>query len=516
MTKDGDIRGYFGGTVGRSLLIVALCAAAAGPAAAVNLTAGKIAKFKDKSGTASDKGLVKVIKDAAIVEPLPAPVCPTASSVRLTTNVSDVTRPLDCSAWLVKGSGFGYLNAIDPGGVQKILFKPTASGGNLIIKMKGDGYGANALAGPITYLEVRFTVGATEYCARFEAPPSTFTKNAIDQVLVKGPSKPCVPLPTATATATGTSTATATRTSTRTPTATATSTRTPTPTFTVPPGSTATATGTETGTPTPSPTPTETINAPPSAYRIDSLFLRDPHAFISLFGGPCNDATDPPGIFGLSVNNLIAGPLNSDSQPDGLLDLNVLAIFRPLVQPPGFNSIFEIRTADCTVPVGSEVCSPGANPVGPIAPYVNQNAGICLQTIAGTTGPGNVGAYTPAVTLSNAPCFRVDPIDITFPFGVFTIPLQQVEASATYVGGPATSLIDGTLVGFLSETAADAIILPASLPFVGGQPLSSFLAGGTGACPVFSDKDIGPAPAFETGWYFYLNFTAHLVTWTGS
>jgi hypothetical protein len=66
------------------------------------------------------------------------------------------------------------------------------------------------------------------------------------------------------------------------------------------------------------------------------------------------------------------------------------------------------------------------------------------------------------------------------------------------------------LVGFISQADADATILPDSLPLVNGQRLSSLLAGGTGACPNYSDKDVDNA---VVGWWFYLNFTAPKVPW---
>lgn len=489
----------------RRSFIVALvaCTAAAVPAGAVDLTAGKIAKLKNRPGT-DDQAIVKVVKDAGIAFPIPNPACAAASEVRLRTNLHDVIAPLDCTLWVPKGLGYAYTDPLGfNGGVQKIFVKPGANGGKLLIKIRGDNYGANAIAGPITYLEARLTIGTTEYCARFESPPSTFKKNALDQIIIKGPSKPCTPLASPTPTLTPTVTRTPTLTATRTATATRTHTVTATPSVTVPPGSTATNTG------TPTSTPTATSNLPPSAYRIDSIVLREPHVFLPF---PCNDATDPPGVFGLSVNTLIGDALVSDDEPDGFLDLNLLTIFRPLQQPPLAGTALEIRTADCTTPPGSETCSPDMT-TGTIIPYINQNSGTCLQTLPGTTGPANVGSYSPPVTTSSAPCFRTDPVTIVFPFGIFSIPLQDLQASATYVGGPATQLIDGMLVGFLTEADADAILLPPDIPFVGNTPLSRYLAGGTLACPMYSDKDIGPGA--QVGWYFYLNFTAHLVTWTG-
>lgn len=488
-------------------LAMVLCVGAAAPAGAVDLLAGKIVKSKNKPGNASDKGLVKVVKDPAIASPLPSPLCPETSTIRLTTDVGDAVGTLDCNAWAAKGSGFGYADPFGVGlGAQKIQIKPGGSGGKLLIKLGGTNYGANVLAGPIAFLEVRLTVGATEYCARFEAPQSTFKKNLEEQVLIKGPSKPCIPLPTATPTETSTLTPTPTQTATRTATPTVTITNTPTATFTVPPGSTSTAT------PTVTPTPTATFSGPPAGFRLNSLTLRDPRVFISVFGGPCNDVTDPPGILGISVNGQIGTELNADDEPDGFYDLSILTVFRPLVQPPFAGSNVEIRTAECSATAPSN-CGPDANPPAGTVSYANSSADICLQPIPGTTGPGNAGTYSPGLTLSAAPCLGTQPLNVEFPIGLFNLPLQGVQASATYVGDPADGLIDGVLMGFLSEEDANNITLPEDLIVVGGQPLSTFLPGGAGACAPHDDRDLGPDASL--GWYFYLNFTAEAVNWTG-
>ncbi len=204
--------------------------------------------------------------------------------------------------------------------------------------------------------------------------------------------------------------------------------------------------------------------------------------------------------------------MDGDSPADGLLDLNLLSVFRPLTQPPLAGAIAEIYTGECTVPFGSESCSPGATPPG-ITTYANQSSGICATPIGGTSGPANLGTYPPGIASPAADCYGSLPLDTTFNLAGIDIALEEVVQGATYVGAPATSLTDGLIIGFLSEADADLIILPASLPIVGGSPLSSVLAGGTGSCAPTDDRDTGPSGA--TGWYFYLNFTAHEVTWTG-
>src|SRR5690606_18470696 len=105
-------------------------------AQAIDLTAGKIAKSKNKPGEFSDKGLIKIVKDPGIAEPLPSPLCPAASTIRLTTDLGDALGTFDCNAWSAKGKGFGYADPFGQAlGAQKVLFKPGGKGGKLVIKL---------------------------------------------------------------------------------------------------------------------------------------------------------------------------------------------------------------------------------------------------------------------------------------------------------------------------------------------------------------------------------------------
>jgi hypothetical protein len=492
-------------SLGLLVAVAVACSSAPAIGVTVNLLEGKVAKFKDKDGTTNDKAIIKFVKEGALTLALADPTCPNVSSVRLKTNTDDIVTMLDCTKWSITGSGYTY---DDPsasfGGVQKIKFMSRLLGGKLLIKIKGDQYGINAIGGPITFLEATLSVGSTDYCGRFAPPASTFKKNVAEKVILKGPSLACIP-PTPTPTITLTATATGTVTSTSTGTNTRTLTPTVTPTLTVPPGSTATNTGTVTPTVTPTPT-----LVPADAFRIDSIALRDPHVFVLAI--TCADVTDPPGLFGFSVNGQIPPLITTDDDMDGYLDLSLLALFRPLTQPPSPGATLDITTANCEPPFGMEVCHPDGNPAG-TANYNNVLAGTVLSPLAGTVGMDNTIPYAPPIVPPVGPGFNTTPVDIEFPFGIFNIPLQNVQAGATYVGMPATSVIDGLLFGFLSESDADMILLPMTIPVVGGQPLSKFLPGGTGACPTHTAKDIGPLG--QPGWYFYLNFTAHEVVWTG-
>ena len=485
-------------------LTVALCCQPA-QGADVTLRFGRIAKLKDKDGTASDQVIIKFVKESGLTAAIPSPLCPATSSISLVTDARNVLADLDCALWSASGSsGFSYKDPTGSrGGVTQVKVSSKSTGGKLLIKFKGDQYGASAISGPIGSLEVSLTTGGQSYCGRFAPPNSPFIKNEASQILIKGPSSACIAPPTPTGTETVTPTVTPTGTATLTPTVTRTATETGTVTETPTPSATPTITNTSPPTSTPTPT------AVPVAFRFDSLALRDPHVFISLFPS-CLDATDPPGVFGTSVNGTVATDISTDGDMDGYLDMNMIALLRPLSQPPAAGTTLEIATGQCTTPFGSETCGPDASPPQAIS-YVNQAAGVCVTPVSGTTGPNNTGSYSPGITTSAAPCFGSLPVTVAFPFGLFTIPLQDVRASATFVGAPATQLIDGMLVGFLTETDANAILLP--LRIIGTKPLSSLLPGGSGACPTHTAKDIGPGG--QPGWYFYLNFTAHTVTWTG-
>lgn len=491
-------------------VLVATIALAIGslPAGAVEETLrfGRIAKLKDKDGAGKDQVIVKFVKESGLTAALPSPLCPQVSAIRLTTDLQEVVIPLDCSFWAATGSGFAYKDKTgSAGGVSKINFFTKPTGGKMLIKIKGDQYGVQAIGGPIASLEVELAVGADTYCGRFAPPNSPFIKNEAEQILIKGPSDDCIPEPTPTHTITLTPTVTVTRTPTATATITSTATITPTATDTP----TVTATPTVTNTVPAGSTPTFT--PVPVAFRIDSLALRDPHVFAPVFGN-CFNVTDPPGLLDISANGQLVELIEQDGDLDGLLDLNILALLRPLAQPPASGGTIEIRTGECTVPFGGETCSPDANPPQ-TSTYTNQASGTCLTPQVGTTGPDNSGSYSPALVTSAAPCFATTPVTLSFSFGLFTIPLQDLRASATFVGNPADQLIDGLLIGFLSESDANTILLPPELPLIGNQPVSILLPGGAGNCAPHTAKDFGPGG--QPGWYFHLNFSAHEVTWTG-
>ena len=85
------------------------------------------------------------------------------------------------------------------------------------------------------------------------------------------------------------------------------------------------------------------------------------------------------------------------------------------------------------------------------------------------------------------------------------VTLRDLERAGGFVGMPTSSLTDGWIRGFVRESDADAILLPADVPLVGGQPFSILLPGGSGNCAAGDDRDMHEGVA---GWWFYLEYSA--------
>lgn len=230
-------------------------------------------------------------------------------------------------------------------------------------------------------------------------------------------------------------------------------------------------------------------------FRLNDLDLRDPHIFATII--TCSDLTDSSPFF--SLNARLQTSIQADGDGDGFLDQSTLLEFLPLDQSTATN-LFVAGGAQCTAPIASTSCGAIA------APLLPGDATLSTSTTCGAPVPGTTRPYTPAITNSTAPCFASVTGNVTLNLGGIPVQLTNAQISATFVGNPATSMVNGLLRGFLSEADANATIIPATFPLVGGQPLSSLLPGGTGNCAGFSDKDIGPGSV--AGWYFYLNFPA--------
>src|SRR5262245_10834151 len=95
-----------------------------------NLTAGRLAAYKNLTGTKLDKATFKFLHDPEIVDPLQNPTCPSPDST-LTIRDDDEEKvfTLPCANWAAVGHGYRYLDRAGTSGIRLILF----STGRLII-----------------------------------------------------------------------------------------------------------------------------------------------------------------------------------------------------------------------------------------------------------------------------------------------------------------------------------------------------------------------------------------------
>ena len=235
----------------------------------------------------------------------------------------------------------------------------------------------------------------------------------------------------------------------------------------------------------------------PDMFRITRLELRDPHLFTLALGILCTDVTG-------SVNDLVESETSLDADGDGMVDQSFLVTFLPLDQSASCGAMV-LANGRCTFPLDATTCYSNAHQNVKPTVYTNQVVETCLAVVPGTTS-----GYTPETTSSTAPCFSSETLDFLFVLGGAPVFLEDVTIGATYAGELAGSLFNGLMRGFLRETEADDTHFPASIPILGGLPVSAVLPGGTGNCASGDDRDLGPDG--ETwGWWLYLNFSAEPV-----
>jgi hypothetical protein len=271
----------------------------------------------------------------------------------------------------------------------------------------------------------------------------------------------------------------------------------------------------------------EEIVTPPDAFRITTLALRDPHVFIRVPPQPplpalCLDFTDNaiPGTT-FSLNTQIAAGLDGDADEDGFLDASTLLLFRPLAQTASLARLEQVP-ARCTFPVSTTTCEPPATPVQPTIDFFDTRAtGTCLAPLPGTTGNNppspQFPPYSPAVTSAIGPCLRTGTRGGSVGDVGLALPLVDVQLGATYAPAPTGQLSNGLIRGFLPESVADAIQIPLPDPPGGTVALSSLLPGGTGFCTGAFGSTRNNKDTYNgiPGWWFYFNFSATRVPYTG-
>ena len=101
---------------------------------------------------------------------------------------------------------------------------------------------------------------------------------------------------------------------------------------------------------------------------------------------------------------------------------------------------------------------------------------------------------------------------LNIPFNTSILPLRDARTSAEYSPqGDASpgQLVTGVIQGVLTEADAEALIVatdPAEIS------LANLLKGGLDACGTEDDRD---TLGTDTGWWFYVNYEAEAVTYTG-
>ncbi len=239
-------------------------------------------------------------------------------------------------------------------------------------------------------------------------------------------------------------------------------------------------------------------------YRHSQLALRDPHVFadVPVFG--CLDFTDTPiPVAGVSFNGQLADLITADMDGDNLLDLSIL-LGLDRFDFSGAGQMATTVNGACGVPFPPVDCAIQP-PFDVSTATTNIASGLCLQAIAGTTS-----GYSPAVPVIQDTCWFSAPRDSVTMLGEVLLTLLNAQLGFGW-SLDGSQLVPGLNRGFLRETDADNTPLPADLPLIGGQPLSSILAGGQGSCAPGDDRDI---LAGETGWWFYLEVTSEQVMFT--
>jgi len=243
-----------------------------------------------------------------------------------------------------------------------------------------------------------------------------------------------------------------------------------------------------------------------AVFRFASLNVRDPHFWADTIVG-CTDVTDETPIDANGgVNDLFNASINMDlgpdDTPDGFLDLSLVLLFRPLDQADGAMGDMDFANGQCPAPNGDCDLLP-ATMLYP-AQYTVSMAGPCENVVA-----SELGGYDPAPGTTPGPCFSAGPTNVEIVTSSFTLQLENTEIAGTFQGDPATSLMTGTLRGFLTTAAAEATALPPDLEMdTGAANVAGLLAGHPTSCANGDDTD-------GDGWWFYADFTALSAGWAG-
>ena len=236
------------------------------------------------------------------------------------------------------------------------------------------------------------------------------------------------------------------------------------------------------------PTDTDSTTGNPGgavAFRFNSVAVRDPHFFAPIVG----DVTDS------QVNGPLNDALNMDGDGDGLFDLGFVLSFDALDQTDGGTGAMTFANVQCTDAADPTSCT--LRPMTQEYPttYTSQADGTCQEPNAANLGPD----YNPAPQSTTGPCFITTGASVSIATSSFALPMENATVAARYVGDPAGNLVEGSIIGWVSQEAADNAILM-GVPLFDGQPVSALLHDDA--------RDDG-----DSGWWFHIDFTAVPATY---
>ncbi len=237
-----------------------------------------------------------------------------------------------------------------------------------------------------------------------------------------------------------------------------------------------------------------------TAYRIVSLDLVDPHLYTEVFA--CVDITSTANTeFQSSIDDM---------------SLSFLNLFRPLDMSAATNMDEFVTSAQCTAGTPDSCTRDAADaPISTSAAISTSGSSVCLSADPTVLNVTYSDPSSPA-----GPCFVTDEETFNIDLGGILITLQNARVAAQFsAGSPPGTLIDGVIIGFLSTANAQAAVMPADLPLIGGDALYEHLADGRapgsacdtafGAWSVDDSDTLSSIPGF----WFHMNFTAELVDW---
>lgn len=266
----------------------------------------------------------------------------------------------------------------------------------------------------------------------------------------------------------------------------------------------------------PSATTANDDDCTPTAFRMTKLVMFDPHPSYD-DGSACTDLVDA--FNGIIESNISGdGSGGPDGGPDGNFDLNFVTVLRPERHAGTSNA--EFYQADCTLPsaadgsLATSTCKPNAQHPAQYFTYMNQATGTCLAS--DPQYETSSYAHASPATAGPNPCILSAEATLNLSLSGVNLVFEHARVAGQWNADPATGIVKGMFVGFLTEARAQQEYLPAGLGPASGQPLTFLFPTASApqaSCPAVNDSDIGPDGSTR-GWWWYLNFEAVKVGWT--